>query len=65
MIAIYLCYPKCVSAYIFDIKQLFKADAEGGNMKKRLLALLMATAMTAMCLTGCGSSSEEEKTEEA
>lgn len=28
-------------------------------MKKRLLALLMATAMTAMCMNGCGNSTKE------
>ena len=31
---------------------------EGGSMKKRVVALLMATLMGAFCMTGCGSSNE-------
>ena len=31
---------------------------EGGNMKKRVVALLMATLMGVFCMTGCGNSKE-------
>ena len=31
---------------------------EGGNMKKRVVALLMAALMGIFCMTGCGNSKE-------
>ena len=31
---------------------------EGGNMKKRVVALLMAALMGVFCMTGCGNSKE-------
>ena len=40
---------------------------EGGNMKKRVVALLMAALMGTFCMTGCGNSKETtvESSEEA
>ena len=47
--------------YIFfnDLLNMqWQATVEGGSMKKRVVALLLATLMGTFCLTGCGSSDE-------
>ena len=58
--------------YIFKNNLKAGKYAEGGNMKKRLVTLLMATLMGTFCMTGCGNSKDAvtesaivESTEEA
>ena len=53
--------------YIFKINRMAGGTVEGGNMKKRVVALLMAALMGTFCMTGCGNSKETtvESSEEA
>ena len=44
--------------YIFKINRMAGGTVEGGNMKKRVVALLMAALMGTFCMTGCGNSKE-------
>ena len=44
--------------YIFKINRMAGGTVEGGNMKKRVVALLMAALMGVFCMTGCGNSKE-------
>ena len=44
--------------YIFKINRMAGGTVEGGNMKKRVVALLMAALMGLFCMTGCGNSEE-------
>ena len=44
--------------YIFKINRMAGGTVEGRNMKKRVVALLMAALMGIFCMTGCGNSKE-------
>ena len=44
--------------YIFKINRMAGETVEGGNMKKRVVALLVAALMGTFCMTGCGNSKE-------
>ena len=55
----FICVAKILFlTYIFKIKRMAGETVEGGNMKKRVVALLMAALMGTLCMTGCGNSKE-------
>ena len=64
----FICVAKILFlTYIFKINRMAGGTVEGGNMKKRVVALLMAALMGTFCMTGCGNSKETtvESSEEA
>ena len=55
----FICVAKILFlTYIFKINRMAGGTVEGGNMKKRVVALLMAALMGTFCMTGCGNSKE-------
>ena len=55
----FICVAKILFlTYIFKINRMAGGTVEGGNMKKRVVALLMAALMGIFCMTGCGNSKE-------
>ena len=55
----FICVAKILFlTYIFKINRMAGGTVEGGNMKKRVVALLMAALMGVFCMTGCGNSKE-------
>ena len=55
----FLCVVKILFlTYIFKVNRMAGGTVKGGNMKKRVVALLMAALMGTFCMTGCGSSKE-------
>ena len=55
----FICVAKILFlTYIFKINIMAGETVEGGNMKKRVVALLMAALMGTFCMAGCGNGKE-------